>query len=287
MKSMTGMGRTQGPILESHFRVEIRSINHRFCEVSVRLPHRLNMLEIPLQQHIKKRIARGKVDLSIFEERIPQATTSEKNAFIAYYQYLKAIQDETKIPGTIEWRDLLPQVHLWMQKEIDSPKVLKGLILLLDQALDDLDNMRQSEGEHLKNLLQQSLESIAKLTQNIKTKTSSLKSDIEAQLKHKLTEKLKDFDKLDPERLHTEVVYYLDRLDITEELQRVESHFKQASKFFASQEPMGRKFDFLLQEFNREFNTMASKSQDAEIAHWVVDVKAELEKIREQIQNVE
>lgn len=287
MKSMTGMGRSQGPIGDSHFRIEIRSINHRFCEVNVRLPSRLGLLEIPLQQHIKKKISRGKVDVSIFEDRLTQAATTEKKAFELYYQYLKTIQTETQIPGTIELRDLLPNVHAWMQKDVDTVAVLQNILPLIDQALGDLDHMRQNEGLHLKSLMQTGISTIKTLTHKIAEKTKGSAEEIEVKLKEKLEAKLKDFEKLDAARLHSEVIYYFDRLDITEELQRVESHFKQVANFFSMSEPAGRKLDFLLQEFNREFNTMASKSQDTEIAHWVVDAKAELEKIREQIQNVE
>ena len=284
---MTGMGRAQGPIGDSHFRIEIRAINHRYCEVSVRLPSRLGLLEIPLQQHIKKKLSRGKVDVSIFEDRLTQVAGSEKKAFELYYNYLKTIQTETQIPGTIELRDLLPGVHTWIQKDVDTTALLKNILPLVDTALNDLDSMRQDEGSHLKKLMQIGVRNIQVLTDKIADKTKGSAKEVEEKLKEKLESKLKDFEKLDTARLHTEVIYYLDRLDITEELQRVESHFKQIAHFFEMQEPAGRKLDFLLQEFNREFNTMGSKSQDTEIAHWVVDAKAELEKIREQIQNVE
>jgi len=288
MKSMTGMGRSNGQIDGIHFRIEIRSINHRFCEINVRLPNRLSSLEIPIQQEIKKRISRGKIDVSIFEDRSTQASSNEKKAFSAYYAYLKNIQDETKIPGNIEIHHLLPNVQGWIQKETDTSLSFENLKPLLQQAIDDLDRMRCQEGDHLKSAIKSLLQKIRNTTQLIREKTLQTAQDFETRLQEKIQNKLKDFDKLDPQRLHTEVIFYLDRMDITEELQRAESHFQQAFAFFDNtKESIGRKLDFLLQEFNREFNTMASKSQDSQIAHWIVDIKADLEKIREQAQNIE
>ena len=166
----------------------------------------------------------------------------------------------------------------------------KDLEPVLEKALNDLDGMRLKEGQ----ALIQNLKDRAAALQNIKEQIFKIKDQINQELseklKTKIQEKLDEAQKkdLDETRLHTEVTYLLDRMDVTEELERLDSHLKQADEFLNSKAgPVGRKMDFLLQEFNREFNTIASKSQSASIAHLVVDAKAEIEKIREQIQNIE
>lgn len=287
MKSMTGMGRTQGVALESAFRIEIKSVNHRFCEVSVRLPGRLAALEIPIQNLIKNTVARGKIDVLIFEEKQAQASTAEKQAFEAYYSYLKNIQAQAKIPGEIEMRDLLPNVNSWIQKDTNTDTLWPHLKTLVENALEDLISMRTKEGQNLKTNIQnhlKNLESFAEFITENKLNTEKL---LQERLQEKIQTKIQDKDTLDPHRLHSEVVFYLDRMDITEELQRLSSHLKQAQNFLNKEEAIGRKFDFLIQEFNREFNTIASKCQNSEIAYKVVEAKSEIEKIREQIQNVE
>lgn len=284
---MTGMGRAQGEVAEIPLRLEIKSINHRFCDVNVRLPSKWMGLEIPIQQYIKKRLSRGKVDLFIFEDKKASVSSTEKAAFQNYYDYLQGIQDHLGMEGSIQVTDLLPGVNAWMNKDVNLDELWKGFQPLIDKLLEDLDGMRSKEGDHLKSEMLQHFENVAGIAQKIGEKAADYKPQWEQKLNERIEKKLEDADKLDPDRLHAEVVYYLDRMDITEELQRLASHNKQAQSFFKAKGPVGRKLDFLLQEFNREFNTIASKSQDSELAHLVVEAKSELEKIREQVQNVE
>ena len=287
MLSMTGMGKTEGVVQNSHLRIEIKSVNHRFCEVNFRAPTRFLCLEILVQQFVKKHLTRGRIDIFVYEDKSAKIDDSDFNAFEQYHQYLKKIQGHLKLDGSITLDNLLGGVNSWMQKELDSKMAWSEFQPLLKQALDEMIAMRRDEGVNLKKGLEEKVEALKGMAQNIREYVSSRKQEIEDRVKEKIQSKIQDFGDLDAARLQTEVIYYLERLDIAEELDRLESHFLQTETFLNKSEPIGRKFDFLIQEFNREFNTIASKAQNTSIAHLVVDAKAEIEKIREQIQNIE
>lgn len=287
MFSMTGMGRIEGRVLGSHVRIEVKSINHRYCEVNTRLPVRFLPLEIKIQQLIKKILSRGKVDLYIYEDKQEEPTENELNAYQAYFNFLNTVKSQVGLQEEIKLADLTSGVHSWLKRDVDIDEAWKELEPLVVGALDSLKQMRKKEGEHLKDNILDHFKSITELVESVRVQKDDLDAILEEKLKERIEKKLEDYEKLDPERLHTEVIYYLDRMDITEELQRLDSHLKKVEQFLESQGPVGRKMDFLIQEFNREFNTIASKSQKSEISHLVVDAKAELEKIREQIQNIE
>ena len=286
MKSMTGMGRARGQFQDAPLRVEVRSINHRFCEVNTRLPGRLQAFDLKIQRLIKSRLNRGKVDVLVFEEKTPDLSEFEANGFQRYHEFLSHVKASLGLESKIELRDLLPGVNQWIQRDVDVESDWSGLESLVGQALTDLQTMREREGDHLKEDIGSRFQTLAKIRDDLEAKADDLKSKIETRLKDRLAERFKDVE-LDEQRLQSEVIFYADRMDVAEELKRLESHLKQAEKLMGLKEPVGRKMDFLLQEFNREFNTIASKSQDDSVAHQIVDAKAELEKIREQIQNVE
>lgn len=287
MKSMTGMGRAEGSVLGIPFRVEIKSINHRFCEVFVKLPTRFSSLELPLQKLIKEKFSRGKIDLYIFEEKTPELTDFEIGAFEAYHAYLKKICDHLKLKEPITLRDLITGIGSWAQKGLDFEKAWKDLKSIVEKAMRDLDKMREKEGGALKKDLVSRTRRLEGFYKKISARSVGWQKKLEEKIRQKISDRSQELEKLDPGRLHTEVLYYLDRMDVSEELERLKSHFLQVKTFFSSSEPIGRKLEFLLQEFHREFNTIASKSQNSEVAHLIVAAKAELEKIREQIQNIE
>lgn len=287
MKSMTGIGKANGQVLGIPVRVEIKTVNHRYCEISFRAHGKYSALEIPVQQLVKEIIGRGHVDIFIFEEKQSQISETDLKAFVAYNDYLKGIIQKLHLQDTITLDHLLTGASSWIQKEIDPKQAWQDLEPILRMALNDLDEMRQSEGQRLQKDFVDRFNTIHQIRDMIQDEAKKIHSELEKKLQEKITAKLAEVKELDPQRLHTEVVYYADRMDITEELERLKSHMTLSQTFLNSKEAMGRKMDFLLQEYNREFNTIASKSQSAHIAHLVVDAKAELEKIREQVQNIE
>lgn len=290
MKSMTGMGSAQGELLGSPIKLEIKSVNHRFCEVNIRMPGKYSFLEMQITQKIKSMVKRGRVDLFLNEGKTSTLSPLEVKAFEDYHEYLNNIRRSLHLTDEVPLSLVVSGAYNWIQKEVNLEQAWKDLEPVLEKALNDLDGMRLKEGQ----ALIQNLKDRAAALQNIKEQIFKIKDQINQELseklKTKIQEKLDEAQKkdLDETRLHTEVTYLLDRMDVTEELERLDSHLKQADEFLNSKAgPVGRKMDFLLQEFNREFNTIASKSQSASIAHLVVDAKAEIEKIREQIQNIE
>lgn len=287
MKSMTGMGKATGVVLGTNIRLEVKSVNHRYCEVNLRAPSKFYVLEILLQQYIKKTISRGRVDLYINEEKTSQLSEMDLGAFQAYFKYLSHIKAELQLKDEITLPILISGANNWIQKEMDSDKAWNDFLPILDVALADMEKMRIREGQTLKKYIQERFITIRNIINNISEISTDIQKELDKKIKEKITEKLSEVGEVDPNRLQMEVIYYLDRMDISEELERLKSHMLQMDGFFHSDYAIGRKIDFLLQEFNREFNTIASKSQNSKAAHLVIEAKSELEKIREQIQNIE
>lgn len=287
MKSMTGMGRAQGSVQGAGIRIEIKSINHRFCEVGVKLPGRFLPLEILIQQAVKKVLSRGKIDVFVSEEKSQKISTTEDDAYRACYNHLKSVSESLKLSGGITLQDVLAHVNAWVQRDLDVEAAWAEFQPVLETALIDLVAMRAKEGLNLKKQMQAMFASLSEILARVEAQRGGIQAELEKRLKEKIAQKAEELGGVDPLRLQMEVLFYLDRTDVTEEIQRLKSHFKQAEAFFADAAPSGRKLDFLLQEFNREFNTIGSKIQSGDVAHLVVDAKAELEKIREQIQNIE
>lgn len=287
MKSMTGMGRAHGTVLGAGIRLEMKSVNHRYCEVSTKLPGRFQPLDILIQQQIKKSISRGKVDLYVIEEKNSQVASVEIDAYKACFTYYKNIQNALGLAGDITLQDLTQGVSAWIQREVDVEKMWADFRPLLDAVMADLMTMRAKEGANLKNEMLRLFTTIETLAERIAAEKGAVEAEVEKRLREKIQARSEELGVIDPMRLQMEIVYYLDRIDITEELQRLKSHMDQVRIFLADSNPSGRKIDFLLQEFNREFNTIASKSQNSSVSHLVVEAKAELEKIREQVQNIE
>lgn len=287
MKSMTGMGRVQGIVCGTSVRIEIKSVNHRYCEVNLRSPLRFNLLELQIQNLLKEKLKRGRIDIFIFEEKNSQLDALEADALQSYFSYLSNIKDLLKIDSPVSLDQVLSGVSSWIQRESDPKNLWNELEPLLQKAILDLMQMRQTEGNNLKQGISDRLKSLQNMAEVIRVNREPLHQQIEERLKKRIAERVSELAALDAARLHSEILYYLDRLDVNEELDRLQSHFKHADQLLQSSEPIGRKFDFLLQEFNREFNTIASKCQDAKIGHQVVEAKSCLEQIREQIQNIE
>lgn len=287
MNSMTGIGRAQGVVLGLPVRLEIKSVNHRYCDVTFKAPLKYALLELNVEQTVKKTISRGRVDIFLFEEKVSQLTQTQIAGYRSYLEYLNHLKNELNLSDKITMDHLLSGAHLWVGTENDTKALWSGIEPILKEAIVDLKSMRKTEGSKLKEIIKNDFKTIGNIKENIFNLSRAVQDEVEKKIRDRILERAREFKELDPQRLHTEVVYYLDKMDITEELGRVDSHLHQVQDLVESQEPLGRKLDFLLQEFGREFNTIGSKCSQVQVSYLVVEAKATLEKIREQAMNVE
>lgn len=291
LKSMTGYGRGEVSAPERKVVVELKSVNHRFCEVSLRLPRHMVALEDQIRRIIQARISRGRVDgyLAVENTEGRKALVKvDKALAAAYYKAVEELKEALGLqdPVTLPHLLHLPGV-LVVDEPVEDPQAWWPYIReALEQALDGLVGMRVAEGARLKADLLLHLERVAEMAASIKARAPQVVQDYYQRLSQRVKELLADVP-LDPARLAAEVAIFAERSNINEEIVRLESHISQFRGFLESEGPVGRKLDFLLQEMFREINTVASKAPDLEISRLVVEVKSELEKMREQVQNVE
>jgi uncharacterized protein (TIGR00255 family) len=278
---MTGFGIAE----DENFRIEIRSLNHRYIDISIKLPSYMNQYDIPLRNVIKERFRRGKFDIVISasnQRAVPLHLN--KNMAQDIYEALKMLKKELSIPGEITIDTLIEYRELLVEKEPDYD--IDALYKVFHKAISDLEAMRIREGELVTQDVMQRIEQLDTMNNEIK----ALIPKEAARLQEKLTERmsmiLKD-EAIDSNRIVQEVAIMAEKSDISEEVTRIENHVKQFGDILYSDTAVGRKLDFLLQEINREVNTLAYKSHDYTIAKLVVDMKTEVEKIREQVQNIQ
>lgn len=291
IKSMTGYGKGQAQQEQGGFTVEIRSVNHRYGEISVRMPRAFLSLEQEVRKAVSQRLKRGKIDLFIqWDETAGDTTVSRINREVAraYVREFRGLAEELELSPVIPLELLLSQKGVMGEPaSTDEPDDAgRALLHALEGAIDALDAMRRTEGESLVTDLRQRRQAISSQSDRIRERAPLVLEENHQKLKTRLTQLLEGVE-LDQTRLVQEMALMADRCDITEELVRLASHFKQFDETLLLHEPVGRKLDFLMQEMNREINTIGSKSNDAEIATLVVGIKAEMEKMREQVQNIE
>ncbi|MFA4874492.1 MAG: YicC/YloC family endoribonuclease [bacterium] len=289
MESMTGYGTAESKVGKGRLFVEIKSINHRYSEINIKIPARMGVLESFIRRHVSNHFARGKIDV-FFKEKEPLfGGVSIAIDLELAWQYKRLIAKVRKELGLEARADFLQIVGLDRmlrveEKEGSYERLWAQIAKLLDGASRQVKSMRLKEGQHIR---KDQRERLSKVRKNVR--------DISAQSDRVLG---RHFDRLrkkvggggaavDEQRLQAEVAYLGGRQDIAEELLRLESHLKQYSGLMELKEPVGRKLDFLLQEMGREINTIGSKAADAHISQKVVDCKSELERLREQIQNIE
>lgn len=287
---MTGFGVGDAPLGDGRVTVELRALNHRFLDVRVRLPEELSDQGFFIEQLARENLARGRFDIGVRLEgaALPPPRFSVDRAR-ALYRGLSLLRDELA-PGTE-----LPITALTGMPDLvttpttaDSEGARSALKAGFEAALVRLDEMRRLEGAALGRELTARLDSARRLRATISARGGELLEGYRARLRDRLERLLADSGvQVDSGRLEAEIVLLADRSDVTEELVRLDSHFDQFQKLLEADGPVGRRLDFLLQEIGRESNTIGAKSQDAPIAHLVVEMKAELERIREQVQNVE
>jgi uncharacterized protein (TIGR00255 family) len=292
MKSMTGFGRGEARRVGVAWTAECASVNRKQLEAAVSLPRELSELEGQVRNLVAAGVSRGRVNVTVRSESLTESSTNAVNVdhVLAkqYYQALHGLAQKLEIPAEVSLHDLmrLPGVVGLQQAETSAEEAWPLIEQAVSAALKQLNAMRETEGDHLREEMESRLSRIEGLLAAVREKAATVPETQRKLLRQRLEDSGLPLP-LDDERLVKEIALFADRTDISEELSRAASHVKQFRTYLASREPVGRSLDFLLQEFFREFNTMGSKCNQAEIAHHVVTAKTELEKIREQVQNVE
>lgn len=291
VRSMTGFGRAKKEIDSLDITVEIKSVNHRYFEFSARLPRSYNFLEEKLKSFLAQNISRGKVEISVMiEDNSQNATVVEidRDYANAYITALKQLSKEFKIKNDIGASVFVGNNDLFKvrRKVADDQTVQNAVLTVAKEALDNFIEMRSIEGERLLNDVKSRTAYILKKVEFIEKRSPETVKLYKERIEQKIKELLNDTAP-DEQRILTEVAIFADKVAVAEETVRLRSHIKQFEDLLNDTKPVGRKLDFIVQEMNRETNTIGSKAQDIEIAHTVVDIKSEIEKIREQIQNME
>ena len=294
MKSMTAFGRAKETVGGRDITVEIRSVNSRYFDCNIKISRSLSYLEERIKPFLQtKGISRGKVDVSVSVEAIASSNIEiEPNVEYArtYVEALRRLADELQLRDDISVMAVArnPEVFSVKKPEEDVEKDWQELLSVLSPAVDKFLEGRASEGERIETDLISKVEKIRSIVTEIEALSQRDIVSYSDRLRERIKQMLSDNKiTVDENRILTECAIFADRVAIDEELVRLRSHFEAFHSFLASKDPVGRKLDFLLQEMNREINTVGSKCSNSEIAHLVVDVKTELEKIREQIQNIE
>ncbi len=290
IRSMTGFGSGRAAAAGEEVAIEIRSVNHKFCDVKVRLPRELSALEGDIVRAVKARLARGGIEIAARRTGAAATMAPRVDAALAesYARAYAEVQARLGLPGQVTLADVVAAdgVIRLDDREVDLAALRAATERATAQALEALVSMRAREGDALRRDLEARLETVGRLVSRVETLAPLAVEHHRARLADRVAE-LTGGIPLDPGRLAQEVALLAERTDVAEEVTRLQSHLDQARRLLGSGEPAGRKLDFLVQEMNREANTIGSKSQHAEISVVVVELKAEIERMREQVQNVE
>ncbi|MEI5906116.1 YicC/YloC family endoribonuclease [Bacillus spongiae] len=288
--SMTGFGRSVKSIEDAKVTVEMKSVNHRYSDCYVRMPRQLLKMEDKLKKIIHKRIKRGKIDVFVNVEGnvlVHRKVKVDWQLLDQYGQSVMEIKEKLNISSSLELRDILSKEEIVVIEEVEEENVMIEQLVLeaTKEATENLFSMREFEGAALQKELKGYLNSMKEILLSV-TEYGPTVAD---QYKEKLASKLSNYTSglIDENRLLTEIVIMAEKVDISEEVSRLENHIQQFSVTLEKNEPIGRKLDFLLQEMNREVNTTGAKCNDVTLSTLVVDLKAIIEKMREQVQNIE
>ncbi len=291
MKSMTGYGRARAAIDGREIMVELRAVNHRYLDVNVKCPRGYGFLEEALKKATGARISRGKVDIFVaVTDMGAQETAIVLNKELAQ-SYLKAL---TELRDTLHLHDdisvmsiaRMPDVLVSERLEVDAEALTAAVLDVFAQAVDEFDGMRGREGEKMAADVAGRMQTILGLVEEVEKRSPERVTAYRERLEKRMNEILADTT-VDPQRILTEAAIFADKTAVDEETVRLRSHLDQLALMLADEKPVGRKLDFLVQEMNREANTIGSKANDTVLANIVISLKAEIEKIREQIQNIE
>jgi len=291
IRSMTGYGAASGASGKLEISVEIKSVNNRYLDCTVKLPRVFASIEEPLKSIVQKHISRGKVDVFV---AIDSSNADDVEIKLnrplaeAYLSALKELTGEYGLSGNVSAIELsrFPDVLKAEKRETDNEQLCADISAVLEEAVSEFNKMRIREGEKLFNDISARLSEIERLTALAAEISPRSVNEFRKKLEARMQEILETAD-VDQQRILMEAAIFADRVAINEETVRLYSHIAQLREMLESREPVGRKIDFLVQEFNREANTMGSKGNDTEMTRLIVDMKAEIEKIREQAQNIE
>jgi uncharacterized protein (TIGR00255 family) len=290
IKSMTGYGRGKYEKDGREYTVEIKTVNHRYNDISVKMPRCLNFLEDTLRQYVGKIISRGKTDIFINMVNLSENGRDikiDKELAGIYIREIEALVNTYNIPNDLTATSIvkLPDMVI-LQNEEDENLYWQELKEALDLALNNIVSAREKEGERLRLDVENRLEDIKKNVKEIESKSAGLLDEYKTRLENRIKE-LNATNIIDENRLGIEIVLYADKSSVCEEITRLNSHIISLKEMLNSDTPIGKKLDFLVQEMNREINTIGSKANSLDITKYVVETKNEIENIREQIQNIE
>ena len=291
VKSMTGYGRCEETVGGRRITVELKSVNHKYFEFSPRVTRGYGFLEDKLKTYVQSRVARGKIDLFLSIETLEDADVivSVNHSLAAgYIAALREITERYKLPDTVTVNSLSRYSDIFSVHKApeDEEAIWAAVKTVLEKAVDAFIAMRETEGRRLYDDVMSRAAVILELVGKIEARSPETVKEYRERLVAELREVLSDTT-IDEQRILTEAAIFADKVAVAEETVRLRSHFEQLKALLNAEEPSGRKMDFLVQEMNRETNTIGSKASDSQIAYMVVDIKAEIEKIREQIQNIE
>lgn len=293
IKSMTGFGRSEYTDGKRNITVEIKSVNHRYSDISVRLPRRYSFAEDKIKASVKAILIRGKVEVSVMVEYITENDMTIKlNEPLArqYYDNLRDLKENFGLSGDISLEMIanMPDVLKAIPDVEDEEEITKAILMPVEQAAANLEAMRKAEGEKLAEDLMAKGQNIKELLDKIAERAPMVVVDYTARLKERISELLDGNAVMPEERILTEAAIFADKCSIDEEITRLDSHLIQMKKIIDSpKDAEGKKLDFLVQEMNREANTIGSKANDISITGYMLEIKSEIEKIREQVQNIE
>lgn len=291
IKSMTGFGRCEIQKGSRKFTVELKSVNHRYLDVNIRMPKKLNFFETAIRTLLKSYANRGKVDIFITYEDLSQTQVAVKyNAALAaeYLKYLKQMEEEFGLENDVRVSTLsrYPEVFTMEEQSEDEEELWNGLKEALEGAFTQFVETRKTEGENLKKDILSKLDLLEEQIVFIEERSPQIIAEYRAKLEDKMKELLAD-TQIEENRIAAEVILFADKICTDEEVVRLKSHIQHMRNTLEEKEGIGRKLDFIAQEMNREANTILSKANDLEVSNHAISLKTEIEKIREQIQNIE
>lgn len=291
IKSMTGYGKSTLEINSRKYQVEIKSLNHRYLDISIRMPKQLSYLEETIKQQISSKISRGKIDVFIsWENNSIEGRNIKINTELAkaYIEELRKLAKEENLSDNIEVNDIAKYPDVLIVQENQEDETIKNEIIeVVNKAVNNLVEMKQNEGIKIAEDLQKRLDYIQEEVNKVKEFSTGLINEYIVKLEERIKELLPNNQEIDKNRLMQEIVIYADKCSIEEEVTRLNSHIGQFKEFLKSDETVGKKLDFIIQEMNRETNTIGSKSNNLNITNGVIDMKTEIENLREQVQNIE
>ncbi len=288
IRSMTAFGRQSRQWDWGSLVWEVKSVNHRYLEISTRMPEDFRALEMKIRSLLGKRLGRGKVDCALRFQKNEGLGSTEVSINEALAKQIATVSREVDSylysPAPVNSMDVLRWPGVLQTPEMDIETVHKGAMALLEDTIDDLVDTRLREGEKLKQIIEQRLSGMRDVVAQVKDRVP----EVLIQMRDKLEARLEEIKtEVDPARVEQELVMLTQRLDVDEEMDRLDTHIEEVTRVLEKDEPIGRRLDFLMQELNREANTLGSKSQDAEMTKASVELKVLIEQVREQVQNIE